>query len=456
MFARKATARVLAVLGVVAWALVGASDALAWAWPADGPVLREFSVGSDPYAAGQHRGIDVGIEDGRVVRAPAAGELTFAGSVPTHGLTVTIVTGDGHKVSLTHLGTLLVKRGASVGEGDPIAEPGPSGTAEHDVPYVHLGIRVGEGDTYVDPLSLLPPRVAPNPPPAPAAPPAPAPTPATPPPAPAPPTVSPPPAPAAEPAPASPPPPAAAPDPAHAPALQPAADAAGDAEVAEPAIGVGGTFEMSRKTAREAGRARDRVSTVVLQSKHVGTSASRVGEATVHGFVPKSSGDPLRPAPSSTARPHDRARPTATRTLDTTTAVREPRSGRPVAAPAPAEGRARSGVLERASVAALLAGLLAAVALLGGFGARRVARKRLPIIDGRESDGIAQEDPCRGGLAVRKWTAPHRSCGGVRRAFGHVRALPPAPRERRPHGEWDGRARNAGHGRSRRRGRVPA
>ena len=29
--------------------------AAAWAWPADGPVLRPFSLAEDRYAAGQHR-----------------------------------------------------------------------------------------------------------------------------------------------------------------------------------------------------------------------------------------------------------------------------------------------------------------------------------------------------------------------------------------------------------------
>ena len=141
------------------------------------------------------------------VAAPASGEVTFAGQVPTHGLTITISTGDGHKASLTHLGPLQVKRGAHVQEGQAIAEPGPSGEPEHAVPYVHLGVRVGDGDTYVDPLSLLPPRGAPiNPPPAPVAPPAPSPQPA---PAPAPPPAAA--APPAAPSPAPPAPPATAP-----------------------------------------------------------------------------------------------------------------------------------------------------------------------------------------------------------------------------------------------------
>jgi len=58
--------------------------------------------------------VDIALGDARAVLAPVSGEVTFAGQVPTHGLTVTIATDSGHKASLTHLGPLLVKRGASV------------------------------------------------------------------------------------------------------------------------------------------------------------------------------------------------------------------------------------------------------------------------------------------------------------------------------------------------------
>ena len=112
----------------LAWALAAPFEARAWTWPADGPVVREFSLGDNPYAGGQHRGIDVGLDDGASVRAPASGEVTFAGAVPTHGLTVTIATPDGHKASLTHLGPLLVRRGDAVAEGIAVAAAGSSGT----------------------------------------------------------------------------------------------------------------------------------------------------------------------------------------------------------------------------------------------------------------------------------------------------------------------------------------
>jgi hypothetical protein len=134
--------------------------ASAWSWPVQGPVLQPFSYDeSHAYAAGQHRGIDIGADAaGETVVAPATGTVTFAGTVPTNGQSVTIGTADGYSVTLTHLGSILVAKGASVAEGDPIGTIGPSGTPEVSSPYVHLGIRVTtDPNGYVDPLVLLPP-----------------------------------------------------------------------------------------------------------------------------------------------------------------------------------------------------------------------------------------------------------------------------------------------------------
>ena len=125
-----------------------------------GPVVRPYSYDeSNPYASGQHRGIDIGANAvGETVVAPAAGTVSFAGTVPTNGKTVTIETEDGYSVTLTHLGSIAVAEGATVAEQDTVGAVGPSGTPEVDGPYVHLGIRVTrDPNGYVDPLSLLPP-----------------------------------------------------------------------------------------------------------------------------------------------------------------------------------------------------------------------------------------------------------------------------------------------------------
>ena len=49
--------------------------ASAWTWPATGPVLRPFALGTDPYAAGQHRVIDIGAATGTPVVAPTSGTV---------------------------------------------------------------------------------------------------------------------------------------------------------------------------------------------------------------------------------------------------------------------------------------------------------------------------------------------------------------------------------------------
>ena len=188
--------RLVALLPVLIAFQAGAPPALAWTWPVDGPVLRPFSLGDDPYAAGQHRGIDVAAAPGSPVRAPAAGTVSFAGTVPGGGRTLTLLTDDGYAVTLVHLGGIAVTRSAAVAEGAAVGTIGPSGEAEHGEGYVHLGVRVADDPNgYLDPLAFLPGREvapppapgprgdveapeAPPPPPAPVTAPAPAPAPA--------------------------------------------------------------------------------------------------------------------------------------------------------------------------------------------------------------------------------------------------------------------------------------
>ena len=141
-------------------ALLLAPGAGAWSWPTDGAVLRPFVLGIDPYAGGQHRGVVIAGAAGSTVGAPAAGTVTFAGTVPTSGRSLTILTADGYSVTLTHLGSTAPKKGDAVQEGDAVGTIGPSGDAEVEVPYVHLGVRLdSDPNGYVDPLHFLPARV---------------------------------------------------------------------------------------------------------------------------------------------------------------------------------------------------------------------------------------------------------------------------------------------------------
>jgi hypothetical protein len=141
--------RFMAVLAAAA-VLVYVPSAGAWTWPVEGPVLRPFVFGSDPYAAGQHRGIDIGAPLGTTVVAAAAGRVSFVGTVPSAGRAVTVQTSGGLSVTYLELGATQVARGANVAEGDPI---GTIGAAAH----LHFGIRVtADSHGYLDPLAFLP------------------------------------------------------------------------------------------------------------------------------------------------------------------------------------------------------------------------------------------------------------------------------------------------------------
>ena len=131
--------------------------ASAWTWPVRGAVVQAFDFDqAHPYAAGQHRGIAIAADPGTVVVAPASGVISFAGTVPVSGKCLTIETAGGLAVTLTHLGSIAVGKGDPVGEGAAVGTVGPSGTAEVDVPYVHLGVREATRDQgYLDPLRFL-------------------------------------------------------------------------------------------------------------------------------------------------------------------------------------------------------------------------------------------------------------------------------------------------------------
>ena len=127
--------------------------ALPYAPPVDAPatVLHAFDAPPAPWAAG-HRGVDLAASDGTPVLAPAKGIVTFAG--PVAGRPVVVVSHpDGRRSSLEPVV-------GSVPVGEPVTRGQVVGTladtATHCAPLrcVHWGVRAGE--TYLDPMSLLP------------------------------------------------------------------------------------------------------------------------------------------------------------------------------------------------------------------------------------------------------------------------------------------------------------
>ena len=121
-------------------------------------MLQSFDFDElNPKAPGQHRGISIGSPTGTPVLAPVDATVTFAGTVPAGGKTLSLLTAQGLSVTLVHLGSFSVLRGATVAEGQEVGRVGPSGVSELTVPYVYLGVRrVEDPQGYLDPLLFLP------------------------------------------------------------------------------------------------------------------------------------------------------------------------------------------------------------------------------------------------------------------------------------------------------------
>lgn len=133
-----------------------------------GEVLTAFADAGGPYAAGQHRGIDVGAAVGTPVTAAVAGRVRFAGQVGSSGLTVSVRTADGRfDTSYLHLATAAVRAGQAIGAGERIGAVGETGRRSAPAPHLHFGVRAAGTRRYRDPLDFLPPapgvREAPRP-----------------------------------------------------------------------------------------------------------------------------------------------------------------------------------------------------------------------------------------------------------------------------------------------------
>ena len=153
--------RLLAVSLALAWLPAAAAQA-AWSPPVAGPPSQLFARGPNPFARGQHRGVDLTAAPGERVRSACAGRVVFAGKVAGAG-TVSVRCG-AWRVSYAPFQRIAVRAGARVAAGRRLG--GAAGGA------LHLGVRrEGRRFGYVDPLRFLsgtrrapPPVIAARPP----------------------------------------------------------------------------------------------------------------------------------------------------------------------------------------------------------------------------------------------------------------------------------------------------
>jgi hypothetical protein len=146
--------------------LAGAPPAAAaWLWPLRGEVITPYRNGDDPYARGQHRGIDIAGPVGAPVVTATPGVVRFAGAAGHSGLTVGVRTADGrYETSYLHLSSIVVHRGERVTGGQRLGAVGATGRRSAAEPHLHFGVRdAGSRHGYHDPLDFLPPAARPRP-----------------------------------------------------------------------------------------------------------------------------------------------------------------------------------------------------------------------------------------------------------------------------------------------------
>ncbi len=129
-----------------------ASPSAGWQWPlAPQPeVERGFDPPDRPWLPG-HRGVDLRAAVGQPVLAPAAGRVTYAGSLAGRGVVV-VAHPNGLRSTFEPVVTGLAV-GQHVAPGQPVAQV--SGEAGHCAAAVCLHWGVLRERTYLDPLSFL-------------------------------------------------------------------------------------------------------------------------------------------------------------------------------------------------------------------------------------------------------------------------------------------------------------
>ncbi|MFG1999376.1 M23 family metallopeptidase [Spirillospora sp. NPDC048911] len=127
-----------------------------WHWPlgpAEPRIVRGFSPPPDPWSAG-HRGIDLAARPGQPVYAAGSGRVSYTGRLAGRGV-----------IAITHgpLRTTYLPVRSALALGSPVKAGTRIGVVEafqgHCVaePCLHWGLL--KGRTYLDPLTLVRPRI---------------------------------------------------------------------------------------------------------------------------------------------------------------------------------------------------------------------------------------------------------------------------------------------------------
>lgn len=117
-------------------------------WPASGPVSTSWTL--DCRTDRGHRGIDIAISAGDVIRASASGVVVFAGFTPAEGggTTISIEHPGGMRTTYLHLAQANVSRGEVVEQGQELGSS--------DGSPLHFGMKINAPrEIYFNPVTYL-------------------------------------------------------------------------------------------------------------------------------------------------------------------------------------------------------------------------------------------------------------------------------------------------------------
>lgn len=111
-------------------------------WPVAGWPTSGYGYRRSPYTGllQLHEGIDIAARLGSAIRAPADGEVIFAGIRSGYGNTLVINHGYGISSFYGHCARVMMKAGDKIRRGDIIAEVGNTGRSTG--PHVHYEVRL--------------------------------------------------------------------------------------------------------------------------------------------------------------------------------------------------------------------------------------------------------------------------------------------------------------------------
>jgi len=107
--------------------------------PISGTITSRFGAKSSRRVS-SHTGLDIAAPRGTVIKAAAAGTVTFSGSKGSYGYMIVISHGNGIETYYAHCSKLYYQAGTRVEQGQGIAEVGSTGNSSGN--HLHLEIRI--------------------------------------------------------------------------------------------------------------------------------------------------------------------------------------------------------------------------------------------------------------------------------------------------------------------------